>query len=198
MTRVLDGAIEKHACRCDNGPELTNRHFLAWAIENKINFLHIQPGKSTENVFVESFHGRLRDECLNVSWFWNLFDARRKIAAWQLDYNTERPHSSLAYRTPHAFAEQCRLNSKEQNPSEGKITAKSRYDLRHPSGPKMGSRHGYVRHEFRVRNQCLAGPRGRGHLPPARGCCGRYLDIRPDVSAVSAHFNDTATFVGAM
>lgn len=107
MTRVLEKAIGGYgkppAIRCDNGPELTSRHFLAWAIEKKIDILHIRPGKPTENAYVESFHGRLRDECLNVSWFWNLFDARRKISAWQLDYNSQRPHSSLGYRTPAEF-----------------------------------------------------------------------------------------------
>jgi transposase InsO family protein len=54
---------------------------------------------------VESFHGRLREECLAVSWFQNLFDARRKIAAWRKEYNEERPHSSLGYKTPKEFAE---------------------------------------------------------------------------------------------
>jgi hypothetical protein len=55
---------------------------------------------------VESFHGRLREECLHVSWFQNLFDARRKIAAWRTEYNEERPHSSLGYKTPKEFAEE--------------------------------------------------------------------------------------------
>jgi putative transposase len=108
VTRVLDNAIERfgkpQAIRCDNGPELCSRHILAWAIDRKIDLLHIRPGKPTENAFVESFHGRLRDECLNTSWFWNLFDARRKIAAWQRAYNDTRPHSSLGYKTPHEFA----------------------------------------------------------------------------------------------
>ena len=90
--------------RCDNGPELTSRHFLAWCVERQIELLHIQPGKPTQNARVESFHGRLRDECLTVSWFQNLFDARRKIAAWKIEYNEERPHSSLGYRTPKEFA----------------------------------------------------------------------------------------------
>jgi putative transposase len=97
--RGLPGAI-----RCDNGPELTSRHFLAWCIEQKIELVHIQPGKPTQNARVESFHGRLREECLAVSWFENLFDARRKIAAWRKEYNEERPHSSLGYRTPAEFA----------------------------------------------------------------------------------------------
>jgi len=130
MTRVLDRATAKYgnpqAIRCDNGPELTSRHLLAWAIDKKIDIVHIQPGKPTENAYVESFHGRLRDECLNVSWFWNLFDARRKIAAWQLDYNTERPHSSLAYRTPEEFAQQWLLAAQKQNllieENQGRIT----------------------------------------------------------------------------
>jgi len=54
---------------------------------------------------IESFHGRLREECLSVSWFQNLFEARRKIAVWQKEYNEERPHSSLGYKTPKEFAE---------------------------------------------------------------------------------------------
>jgi putative transposase len=108
VTRVLDAIIAERgiagALRCDNGPEFTSRHFLAWAVERQIELIHIQPGKPTQNARVESFHGRLREECLAVNWFQNLFDARRKIAAWRTDYNEERPHSSLGYRTPKEFA----------------------------------------------------------------------------------------------
>ena len=108
VTRVLDAIVAERgqplAIRCDNGPELTSRHFLAWGVERQIELVHIQPGKPTQNAHVESFHGRLREECLNVSWFQNLFDARRKIAAWKIEYNEERPHSSLGYRTPQEFA----------------------------------------------------------------------------------------------
>jgi putative transposase len=108
VTRVLDAIVaergQPQAIRCDNGPELTSRHFLAWCVERQIELVHIQPGKPTQNAHVESFHGRLRDECLAVSWFQNLFDARRKIAAWRIDYNERRPHSSLGYRTPKEFA----------------------------------------------------------------------------------------------
>jgi putative transposase len=110
LTRVLDSIKQQRtlplAIRSDNGPELTARHFLAWSIENKVDLIHIQPGKPVQNAHVESFHGRLRDECLNTSWFWNLFDARRKIEAWRQDYNSQRPHSSLGYRTPDEFARQ--------------------------------------------------------------------------------------------
>jgi len=108
VTRVLEQIVAERgqplAIRCDNGPELTSRHFLAWCVERQIELVHIQPGKPTQNAHVESFHGRLREECLTVSWFQNLFDARRKIAAWQKEYNEERPHSSLGYRTPKEFA----------------------------------------------------------------------------------------------
>jgi putative transposase len=108
VTRVLDAIVAERgqplAIRCDNGPELTSRHFLAWCVERQIELVHIQPGKPTQNAHVESFHGRLREECLAVSWFQNLFDARRKIAAWRKEYNEERPHSSLGYRTPKEFA----------------------------------------------------------------------------------------------
>lgn len=108
VTRVLDEIITRRgrpqAIRCDNGPELTSRHFLAWALEWKIELRHIQPGKPTQNAHVESFHGRLREECLRVSWFANLFDARRKVSKWKVEYNQQRPHSSLGYRTPAEFA----------------------------------------------------------------------------------------------
>jgi len=110
VTRVLEAIVaqrgQPQAIRCDNGPELTSRHFLAWCVERQIELIHIQPGKPTQNAHVESFHGRLREECLTVSWFQNLFDARRKIAAWKIEYNQERPHSSLGYRTPKEFAAQ--------------------------------------------------------------------------------------------
>src|SRR5581483_1953933 len=110
VTRVLDQIIGERGrpqvVRCDNGPELTSRHFLAWAIERGIELVHIQPGTPVQNGRLESFNGKLREECLPVSWFQNLFDARRKIAAWQKEYNEERPHSSLGYRTPKEFAAQ--------------------------------------------------------------------------------------------
>ncbi len=108
VTRVLEAIVAERGrpqvIRCDNGPELTSRHFLAWCIEQQIELVHIQPGRPTQNAHVESFHGRLREECLAISWFQNLFDARRKIMAWRKEYNEERPHSSLGYRTPKEFA----------------------------------------------------------------------------------------------
>jgi putative transposase len=91
VTRVLEGIVAERgvpeAIRCDNGPELTSRHFLAWCIERKIELMHIEPGRPMQNGHVESFHGKLRDECLNASWFGNLFEARVKIGAWRKEYN---------------------------------------------------------------------------------------------------------------
>jgi putative transposase len=99
VTRALEQIPSQRgwpqAIRCDNGPELTSWHFLAWCIEHKIDLVHIQPGQPTQNAHAESFHGWLRDECLNVSWFRHLFDARRKIEDWRRDYNTQWPHSAL-------------------------------------------------------------------------------------------------------
>jgi putative transposase len=83
---------------------MTSRHYLAWCIEQKIAAVHIQPGRPMQNGHVESFNGRLRDECLNTSWFANLWDARWKITRWRWHYNTRRPHSQLGYRTPEQFA----------------------------------------------------------------------------------------------
>jgi putative transposase len=114
VTRVLDAIVagrgQPQRIRCDNGPELTSRHFLEWCVERKIELLHIQPGKPTQNARVESFNGRLREECLSVSWFQNLFDARRKIAAWRKEYNEvvptaawdTKPRKSLLLLRPQA------------------------------------------------------------------------------------------------
>lgn len=69
----------------------------------EVGLIHIQPGRPMQNGHVESFHGRQRDECLNASWFRTLNDVRSTLAAWREDYNCERPHSSLDYRTPQEF-----------------------------------------------------------------------------------------------
>jgi putative transposase len=111
VTRVLERVIAERgtpqSLRCDNGPEFTSRHFTGWCEERGIALVHIQPGKPMQNGYVESFNGRFRDECLNANWFLNIADAKQKIEGWRMEYNGERPHSSLAYRTPNEFAEVC-------------------------------------------------------------------------------------------
>jgi len=90
---------------CDNGAEFTSQAFDQWAHQRGIALHFIRPGKPVENAYVESFNGKLRDECLNESWFVNLADAQRTIEAWRIAYNTARPHTSLGGRTPEEFAE---------------------------------------------------------------------------------------------
>jgi putative transposase len=111
VTRVLERVIDERGApaslRCDNGPEFTSRHIVAWCAAKKIELIHIQPGRPMQNGHVESFNGRFRDECLNANWFLNLADARSKIEEWRREYNAERPHSSLDYRTPDEFAKAC-------------------------------------------------------------------------------------------
>jgi len=88
----------------DNGPEFTSRAFQSWAERRGIDLRFIQPGKPTQNAFVESFNGKFREECLDTHWFTTLEDARREIESWRADYNDVRPHSSLKDRTPSEFA----------------------------------------------------------------------------------------------
>jgi putative transposase len=88
----------------DNGTELTCNAVLAWCGEAGINWHYIAPGKPMQNGYAESFNGRMRDELLNETLFMSLDHARVAIAAWATDYNQERPHSSLGYETPAAFA----------------------------------------------------------------------------------------------
>ena len=88
----------------DNGTELTSNAVLSWSGEAKVEWHYIAPGKPMQNGYIESFNGRMRDELLNETLFLTLGQARDIIADWIEDYNTERPHSSLGYATPAAFA----------------------------------------------------------------------------------------------
>jgi putative transposase len=89
---------------CDNGPEFRSRALDEWAYENGVSLDFIQPGKPVQNPFVESFNGKMRDECLNVHWFANVEEARLLVEDWRKDYTQVRPHSSLGNRTPSEFA----------------------------------------------------------------------------------------------
>lgn len=89
----------------DHGTEFTSKALEAWVWERgvKLDFTH--PGKPTENGHIESFNGRLRDECLNVNQFLSLADAKHKLDTWQWDYNTHRPHGSLGHLTPTEYVD---------------------------------------------------------------------------------------------
>ena len=91
---------------CDNGTEFTSKAMFFWSKETATKLHFIQPGKPTQNAFVESFNGKFRDSCLNQHWFKSLNDARQEIATWRKHYNEVRPHSSLGYIPPIQFAKQ--------------------------------------------------------------------------------------------
>lgn len=92
--------------RSDNGSEFTAESVQAWLVEKKVGPAFIPPGQPWKNGFIESFHDKFRDECLQREWFSSLLDAQVVIADWRLHYNTQRPHSSLGYKTPTDFAAQ--------------------------------------------------------------------------------------------
>jgi putative transposase len=119
VIRVLERlVIERGApesLRSDNGPEFTSRKMIGWAEDRKLTLVHIQPGRPMQNGHVESFHRRLRDECLNAHWFRTLQEMRRTLEAWRQEYNCERPHSGLDYLTPEEFRQ--RADGKDGGPA---------------------------------------------------------------------------------
>jgi putative transposase len=102
----------------DNGPEFAGRALDAWAYRRGVKLHFIRPGHPVENAYIESFNGRLRDECLNEHVFFSLEDARRTLETWRQDYNRNRPHSALGNLTPEEFANQSRVRQTEaRNPN---------------------------------------------------------------------------------
>jgi len=112
VSRELDRLIERRGkprmIVSDNGTELTSHAILRWQQERGVEWHYIAPGKPTQNAFVESFNGRLRDECLNEHLFSSLGDARSLIEEWRIDYNTQRPHTALGGLAPCVYAERNR------------------------------------------------------------------------------------------
>lgn len=108
VARFLNQLIEERSApdqiTCDNGTEFTSKAMFFWQQESGVKLAFIQPGKPTQNAFVESLNGRFRQECLNQHWFRSLDEARQIIDDWRYHYNHERPHSTLNYMTPVAFA----------------------------------------------------------------------------------------------
>jgi putative transposase len=119
VTRELDRIIEfrgkPKAIICDNGPEFTSGKMFDWSQTNKVDLKFIQPGKPQQNAFIESFNGRMRDECLNVNLFNSLIEARSLISEWIEEYNKVRPHSSIGYMTPEKFRLTYEKKLKETN-----------------------------------------------------------------------------------
>ena len=114
VTRELDQVIVERGMPgtivSDNGTEFTSMAILKWVQDTGIDWHYIAPGKPTQNAFIESLNGKLRDECLNETLFSSLADAKEVLEAWQEDYNRHRPHSSLGNLTPIEFAEKMSMD----------------------------------------------------------------------------------------
>ena len=110
MTQALDRLVVDRGLpeliTVDNGPEFAERVLDAWAYTHGVQLHFIDPGKPVQNAYIESFNGRLRDECLNEHWFMSLPFARTIVESWRDDYNALRPHSALGNQTPQEFAQQ--------------------------------------------------------------------------------------------
>jgi putative transposase len=100
---VLGEGLRPRSITVDHGTEFQSRALEDWAYRRGVPLDFIRPGKPVENAFIESFNGRLRDECLNVHQFASIAEAQQIIEAWRLDYNQRRPHSSLGHLTPNEF-----------------------------------------------------------------------------------------------
>ncbi len=115
LTRLLDAICSQRGrprvIRSDNGPEFTGKAMLTWAHRHGIALRLIEPGKPNQNAYIESFNGRLRDECLNEHWFTSLNHARAVIEAWRCEYNDERPKKSLGGLTPTQYAKQVAIKA---------------------------------------------------------------------------------------
>ena len=96
---------------CDNGSEFTSQILDLWAYHNGVRIDFSRPGKPTDNAFVESFNGSLREECLNAHWFASLSEAKEVIEAWHREDNESRPHRALGQQTPGEFAWEFARNS---------------------------------------------------------------------------------------
>lgn len=120
LTRILDRICQERSypqvIRTDNGKEFCSRAMLSWCHLHGVKHCLIEPGKPNQNAYIESFNGRLRDECLNENWFLNLHHARVVIEAWRREYNEERPKKALGGLTPAAYARQLAMKTDTVNP----------------------------------------------------------------------------------
>jgi putative transposase len=114
LQRLADTRGLPRSITVDHGPEFEGQVLDAWAYSSNVQLSFIRPGKPNENAYIESFNGKFRDECLNEHWFITMAQARRSIENWRIEYNTERPHSSLGDMTPEEFAARGLAREKER------------------------------------------------------------------------------------
>lgn len=127
LTAITQDRGLPRAIKSDNGSEFISKVMDKWAYERGVELEFSRPGKPTDNANVESLNGRLRQECLNATWFMSLEDARGKIAAWRQYYNESRPHSALDWATPTEFARRCRQLPASAISKEPEISTSERY-----------------------------------------------------------------------
>ena len=108
LEKVIAARGKPEEIQSDNGSEFTCNAVLNWTHQHEINWRYIDPGKPTQNSYIESFNGKIRDECLNENWFETLSEAKALIEIWKNDYNETRPHSALGGLSPSAFAKEVR------------------------------------------------------------------------------------------
>ena len=149
VKRVLEQVVKARGERpeeiiVDNGPEFLSDVLTKWCAAQQIKLKYIQPGRPMQNGHVESFNGKLRDECLNLHWFTTLRQARVILAAWLRHYNQERPHSSLGNKTPCEFVAGLpfappRINAAEPPPAQGDPAGSLTLGLDPPAVPREDS-----------------------------------------------------------
>jgi putative transposase len=111
LSQVVGERGPPQSITADNGSEFAGRAMDAWSYQCGVQLEFIRPGKPVDNSYIESFNGRLCDECLNVETFFDLHDVREKLSRWRLDYNQVRPHSALADRSPEEFVRDWQASS---------------------------------------------------------------------------------------
>ncbi len=130
VVRVLDQVAAQRGLpatiKTDNGSEFIGKVMDKWAYERGVRMAFSRPGKPTDNAMVESFNGRLRQECLNEHWFMSLADAQAKIESWRRAYNESRPHGALDWLTPAEFARRSGLKPATADPQEPDIPTSAR------------------------------------------------------------------------
>lgn len=142
---VIEAAIERYGApehlRSDNGPEFIAYAIQDWLKEREIKTLYIKPGSPWENGHIESYHDKLRDECLNRELFGTLAEARVILESWRVEYNERRPHSALNYQTPAEFARRSKfglLPASGRLPSKlAKINQTRFYPINQPAEPHL-------------------------------------------------------------